>query len=39
MYELEVKLQELIQWTKDTYGIKTKEAMVSIERKLNELKQ
>ena len=39
MYELEVKLQVLIQWTKDTYGINTKEAMVSIERKLNELKQ
>lgn len=39
MYVLEVKLQELIQWTKDAYGISTKEAMVSIERKLNELKQ
>lgn len=39
MYNLEVKLQELIQWTKYTYGINTKEAMVSIERKLNELKQ
>ena len=30
MYDLEVKLQELIQWTKDTYGINTREAMVSI---------
>ena len=39
MYDLEVKLQELIQWTKDSYGITTKEAMASIERKLHELKQ
>lgn len=39
MYDLEVKLQELIQWTKDTYGINTKEAMVSIERKLEEIKK
>ena len=37
MYDLEVKLQELIQWTKDAYGISTKEAIKSIERKLNEL--
>ena len=39
MYDLEVKIQELIEWTKDTYGISTKEALISIERKLNELKK
>lgn len=39
MYDLEVKIQELIMWTKDAYGISTKEALISIERKLNELKK
>ena len=37
MYDLEVKIQELIEWVKDIYGISTKEAISSIERKLNEL--
>lgn len=37
MYELEGKIQELIEWTKEAYGISTKEAIKSIERKLNEL--
>lgn len=38
MYELENKLQELIVWVKNTYGISEKEAIKSIERKLEELK-
>ena len=38
MYELEGKVKELIDWTIDTYGISEKEAIRSIERKLEELK-
>lgn len=38
MYELEQKIIELIAWTKDAYGITEKEAIRSIERKLEELK-
>ena len=37
MYELEGKIQKLIEWTKEAYGISTKEAIRSIEKKLNEL--
>lgn len=38
MYELEQKIRELIDWTKDVYGITEKEAIRSIERKLEDLK-
>lgn len=37
MLELDEKLQELITWIKNTYGINTKEAIASIKHKLKEL--
>ena len=37
MLELEQKLYELVKWVVDTYGISKKEAISSIENKLNKL--
>ena len=37
MYDLEVKLQELIEWAKDAYGISTKEAIALIINKVEKL--
>ena len=37
MFELEEKLQELITWVMNTYGISRKEAIRSIECKINDV--
>lgn len=37
MLELDEKLYELIKWVVDTYGVSKREAIVSIQNKLNKL--
>lgn len=37
MIELDEKLRQLIKWVQDTYGCSKKEAISSINHKLNEI--